>query len=55
MQTCKNCVLKILQSRIKGFFRAIFLDLFSIIFVKASLNVDFIQLYYLPKNIINDF
>ena len=43
------------QSRIKGFFRAIFLDLFLRIFVRAFLNVDLILFYYLPKNLINDF
>ena len=34
--------LKIATKQDKGFFRAIFLDLFLIIFVRAFLNVDFI-------------
>ena len=43
------------QSRTKGFFRAIFLDLFLIIFVRAFLNGDLILFYYLPQNVINNF
>ena len=38
----------------KVFVRAIYLDFFSIVFDRFFfLNLDFIELYYLPKNLSN--
>ena len=50
-----NIGLQNMSKQDKGFFRAIFLDLFLRIFVRAFLNIDFILFCYLPKNLINDF
>ena len=57
MQLNRICFeeISLTQSRIEGRFQTIFQDLFLLIFVRAFLNIECIEFYYLAKNMHNDF